>query len=117
MDTMTEEMTLVVPYRYNAAAGALIEAIHRAQGATGARERRQSIAVARIWYDTLSDNLRAIKREINETRAWINDHAEHPLTSQMRNHLACLSNDAAILDRALTDLLMALSTAGDVLHD
>jgi hypothetical protein len=116
-ETTTDTATIVVPYRYHASAGAFIEAVHRAQSTLSARDRRQSVSVARIWYDTLSDNLRAIKTEIAETRGWISDHAEHPLMPQMRAHLAQLSNDASSLDHALTDLLVALSTAGDLLVD
>ena len=117
IDTMKVETTVVIPYRYNASARAFIEALHRAQSAVSAAERRQHIAVARIWYDMLGENLRAITREIAETRGWIGDHEEHPLLPQMRQHLACLSGDARMLDRALTDLLLALSTAGEVLCD
>lgn len=116
-ETTSDATMVVVPYRYHASVGALIEAVHRAQSALSANERRQSVAVARIWYDTLSDNVRAIKGEIAETRGWIADHAEHPLLPQMRAHLAQLSNDARMLDHALTDLLFALSTAGDVIRD
>lgn len=115
IDTVTSDLTLVVPYRYSASASAFIEAVHRAQGTPSARERRQHVAVARIWYDTLADNLRALKCEIAETRGWISDHAEHPLLPQMRSHLARLSNDASSLDRALTDLMLALSTSGELI--
>jgi hypothetical protein len=117
IDMTTAETTVVIPFRYNASAGAFIEAVHRAQRAVSVTERRQHIAVARNWYDTLWENLRAIKKEISETRGWISDHAEHPLLPQMRAHLARLSGDARLLDEALTDLLLALSTAGDVICD
>jgi hypothetical protein len=114
IDTMTAESTVVIPYRYRASAGAFIEATHRAHHAVSAEERRQHISVARIWYDMLGDNLRALKNEISETRAWIRDHAEHPLQPQMRSHLASLTGDARLLDRALTELFVALSTTGGV---
>lgn len=117
IDMKTAESTVVVPFRYHASAGAFIEAVHRAQGAVSAHERRQHISVARMWYDMLAENLRALKHEIADTRGWIGDHAEHPLLPQMRSHLASLTGDARMLDRALTDLLMALSTAGDVYCD
>ena len=115
LETMTVEPTVVIPYRYRSSAGAFIEAVHRAQNAMSAAERRQHVDVARIWYDMLADNLRALKNEVAETRGWISDHAEHPLMPQMRAHLSSLSNDARMLDDALTDLLLALSTAGDIL--
>jgi acyl-CoA thioesterase len=117
IDTTMAESTVMIPHRYHTSAGAFIEAVHRAQGTVSAEERRQHIAVARIWYDTLAENLRALKHEIAETRGWISDHVEHPLLPQMRTHLASLSSDARLLDRALTDLLLALSTAGEVLCD
>ena len=117
IDTMTAETTVVIPYRYNATARAFIEALHRAQSAASAAERRQHVAVARVWYDMLGETLRAIKGEIADTRSWIGDHDGHPLLPRMRQHLACLSGDARMLDRALTDLLLALSTAGEVLCD
>jgi hypothetical protein len=117
IDTMTAESTVVVPYRYRASAGAFIEAVHRAQNTVSLSERCQHIAVARIWYDTLADNLRGLRSEIAETRDWIGGHAEHPLLPQIRAHLASLSGDARLLDGALTDLLLALSTAGDVIRD
>lgn len=114
LETRTAESTIVIPYRYRTTAGAFIEAVHRAQGSVSAGERRQHIDVARIWYDMLAENLRVLKNEIAETRGWVGDHARHPLLPQMRAHLASLTNDASMLDRALTDLLLALSTAGDV---
>lgn len=117
IDTMAAESTVVIPYRYRASAGAFIEAVHRAQNAVSASDRRQHIAVARMWYDMLAENLRGLKTEMAETRAWIGIHARHPLLPQMRSHLASLSGDAHLLDAALTDLLLALSTAGDVLCD
>jgi hypothetical protein len=36
---------------------------------------------------------------------------------QMRAHLSCVSGDASMLDTALTDLLLALSVAGETLDD
>ncbi len=115
--TVTAETTVVIPYRYRASAGAFIEAVHRAQHAASATERRQHVSVARVWYDTLAENLRALKHEMAETRAWIGDHGQHPLTAQMRSHLACVSGDANMLDRALTDLLLALSLASEAIAD
>ena len=100
IDTMTTESAVVIPYRYRSSAGAFIEALHRAQDTPVASERRQHISVARVWYDTLAENLRALKHEIAETRGWISDHAEHPLMPQMRSHLASVSGDAQMLDRA-----------------
>ncbi len=117
ISTMTAETTVVIPYRYRASAGAFIEAVYRAQHAESAAQRRQHVSVARVWYDTLAENLRALKNDIAETRAWINDHAEHPLLSRMREHLACVSGDANLLDRALTDLLLALSLANEACED
>lgn len=113
--TLTAETTIVIPYRYRTSAGAFIEAVHRAQSAASATERRQHVSVARVWYDTLAENLRALKHEIAETRGWISDHAQHPLMPQMRKHLACVSGDANMLDRALTDLLLALSAATEAI--
>lgn len=114
---VTAETTIVIPYRYRTSAGAFIEAVHRAQNATTVTERRQHVSVARVWYDTLGENLRALKHEIAETRGWITDHAQHPLMPQMRAHLSCVSGDANMLDTALTDLLLALSVAGETLDD
>ena len=71
--TMTAETTILIPYRYRASAGAFIEAVHRAQSAASATERRQHVSVARVWYDTLAENLRALKHEIAESREWIGD--------------------------------------------
>ena len=102
---------ILIPYRYRASAAAFLESVHRARNADTPTERRQHVSVARIWYDTLAENLRALKLDASETRAWINDHAEHPLLPRMREHLACVSGDASLLDRALTDLLVALSLA------
>lgn len=117
VNTVAVESVIVVPYRYRATAGSFIEAVHRAQRAGAVRERRQHICAARIWYDTLAENLRAIRHEIGETRNWIACHAGHPLLPQMRAHLASLTADARLLDDALTDLLVALSTCGDALGD
>jgi hypothetical protein len=117
IDTITAEPTVLIPFRYRASAGAFIEAVHRAQNAASATDRREHIGVARMWYDMLAENLRGIRNEMSETRAWIGNHAEHPLLPQMRAHLGSLSGDARLLDAALTDLLLALSTAGDVLCD
>ena len=117
IDTVTAESTIVIPYRYRTSAGAFIEAVHRAQNAASVTERRQHVSVARVWYDTLAENLRALKHEIAETRAWISDHAQHPLLPQMREHLSCVAGDANLLDRALTDLMLALSVAGEAIDD
>jgi hypothetical protein len=117
LETSTVESTVLIPHRYNASAGAFIEAVHRAQNAASVSERRQNVSVARVWYDTLAENLRALKHEIADTRAWIGEHERHPLMPQMRQHLSCLSSDAKMLDGALTDLLLALSTAGDFIQD
>ncbi len=111
--TITAETTILIPYRYRASAGAFIEAVHRAQTASSDAKRRQHVSVARVWYDMLAENLRALKHDAAETRAWINDHAEHPLVPRMREHLGCISGDANLLDRALTDLLLALSATCD----
>jgi chemotaxis regulatin CheY-phosphate phosphatase CheZ len=111
IDATAIDATVLIPYRYHATAGAFIEAAQRAQDAVTSGSRRQHIAVARVWYEMLEENLRALKREIAETRSWIGGHDAHPLLPQMRSHLSSLSGDARMLDAALTDLLMALSRA------
>jgi hypothetical protein len=112
MIDLAMETAVLIPYRYHASASAFIESVHRAHEAPGSDERRQHIAVARIWYDMLGENLRALRNEIAETRDWIGGHERHPLMPQMHAHLSSLSGDARLLDQALTDMLVALSAVG-----